>query len=1200
MKNLFFIFLISSFTYSTFATEPRKLSSIVIDTLYESKGALVIEYEVFRPFDHISLCVQSSWDQSSKSVKPVLLSGNTGKNNTSVPISLNIGQKNQFNVFLEGQQFLSLNDTLIYESSACSYGIFEKQTDHTVKQYRTQYSEKEKSLIGNQKRNMIYVDTLGRIVDTTGILVASKFSDPKIISHVKRSIDPLTIGIYEIIEMPSQNLDTINEPSRATSNYTFSISGNVRTELSSDWSTYIPETMVFLLFRNSSNPNSFYHPVSAYPSLILGTHVAKTDVSGNFSFDFSVNADLASLNINQAIILVARYNEYAYLSIAGDVLYYPAYDVPVFFENSNSTISFNPTNSSGISITDKQITVNNIVMGASLGMFWYSGKLASQLGYNLQSVTVYETNSSSYSGQFNCGLLFTQYINISSNKSISSYNLLGTPAHEFGHYLHYMMWGLANFTFSSEKTCESFAMFYSYAARHFSHKNGFGLTTPPDVNTNLALIRSEVNNFDLAPFSSPKFNGTFSYPDYAPWSSYLWELFDGHPSFQAVKSDNDDIAYPFRVIQSWNSVQNLFKTIDDFPSAFKNGLSVEEKASIDGIYNFTLGKGSNGMRSHIFNSYSVNAVSNNLIVDFTYSPYGMDTYLGNNIINNPTEFRLYRQRYTNCPWELIANIPYNSANTNYTQIISFTNASDYNYKMTVNNIAGESAYPATRNYHSNSGTCPTPNISGNYTVCTPENYNLNGLLANWSVTSGFQITTATTNVSTVTVKPTTLEGQTGTLTAKVNGVSYTKSIQACTITISGNNTNTGYVCAPVVYTLSGGLTGNWSAPVGFKITSSSSNVNSVTVEPIDFHGYYGAIKAMVNGAEATKNMYSCGISNYRYYIDNNCNGCGVCAGVCPLGAISYDYGSNKYVIDRNLCNGCMMCNIACPKKAVKLEAPDIPDGLVYIDIYSCVSCGACETECPLGAIYYDPGINVFVIDPDLCDGCLQCVNTCPVEAIRPVPTKSGSNEDENRFSMTAKSVNAEEYMEDEICCLKSAISTEACSECPGKAAQALACKGNENGVCPLATKSSSTCSGCTGEYAQPTVCKGNENGCPLAAKSSNESAVCPKQSSVMPLTPQVLDENSINFTVKYIVYPNPVTSSLHFRYESDNLNAIQTVTKGEVILINAQGRMSLRQVIQNFYDEFEVNVSALTEGTYVVCVIYDGKIVYAQNVIVQR
>jgi ferredoxin len=47
----------------------------------------------------------------------------------------------------------------------------------------------------------------------------------------------------------------------------------------------------------------------------------------------------------------------------------------------------------------------------------------------------------------------------------------------------------------------------------------------------------------------------------------------------------------------------------------------------------------------------------------------------------------------------------------------------------------------------------------------------------------------------------------------------------------------------------------------------------------------------------------------------------------------------------------------------------------------CISCGACEPECPEEAI--SEGDEKFVIDAAKCTDCGTCVEVCPVEAISP-------------------------------------------------------------------------------------------------------------------------------------------------------------------------------------------------------------------------
>ena len=47
----------------------------------------------------------------------------------------------------------------------------------------------------------------------------------------------------------------------------------------------------------------------------------------------------------------------------------------------------------------------------------------------------------------------------------------------------------------------------------------------------------------------------------------------------------------------------------------------------------------------------------------------------------------------------------------------------------------------------------------------------------------------------------------------------------------------------------------------------------------------------------------------------------------------------------------------------------------------CISCGACENECPVSAI--SQGDERFQIDPEVCIDCGACEAACPVEAIKP-------------------------------------------------------------------------------------------------------------------------------------------------------------------------------------------------------------------------
>ena len=63
----------------------------------------------------------------------------------------------------------------------------------------------------------------------------------------------------------------------------------------------------------------------------------------------------------------------------------------------------------------------------------------------------------------------------------------------------------------------------------------------------------------------------------------------------------------------------------------------------------------------------------------------------------------------------------------------------------------------------------------------------------------------------------------------------------------------------------------------------------------------------------------------------------------------------------------------------------------------CISCGACEPECPNEAI--SEGETIYIIDPDKCTECVgsyetqQCVDICPVDCCIPDPENQQTQEE---------------------------------------------------------------------------------------------------------------------------------------------------------------------------------------------------------------
>ena len=52
--------------------------------------------------------------------------------------------------------------------------------------------------------------------------------------------------------------------------------------------------------------------------------------------------------------------------------------------------------------------------------------------------------------------------------------------------------------------------------------------------------------------------------------------------------------------------------------------------------------------------------------------------------------------------------------------------------------------------------------------------------------------------------------------------------------------------------------------------------------------------------------------------------------------------------------------------------------MAYVINDECISCGACESECPLGAIAEGDG--KYEINADECISCGACASVCPVSA----------------------------------------------------------------------------------------------------------------------------------------------------------------------------------------------------------------------------
>ncbi|NIR86289.1 4Fe-4S dicluster domain-containing protein [Candidatus Bathyarchaeota archaeon] len=111
------------------------------------------------------------------------------------------------------------------------------------------------------------------------------------------------------------------------------------------------------------------------------------------------------------------------------------------------------------------------------------------------------------------------------------------------------------------------------------------------------------------------------------------------------------------------------------------------------------------------------------------------------------------------------------------------------------------------------------------------------------------------------------------------------------------------------------------------------------------------------------------------------------------------------ILKRNLCNGCGICAEVCPKGSVDLKPAVIENGrlsrvpTVDIDAKTCILCGVCAVLCPLGALeawVNDEKTAMFVqneavpqmvktieVAQEMCESdCgIECEKSCPREAI---------------------------------------------------------------------------------------------------------------------------------------------------------------------------------------------------------------------------
>jgi len=119
-------------------------------------------------------------------------------------------------------------------------------------------------------------------------------------------------------------------------------------------------------------------------------------------------------------------------------------------------------------------------------------------------------------------------------------------------------------------------------------------------------------------------------------------------------------------------------------------------------------------------------------------------------------------------------------------------------------------------------------------------------------------------------------------------------------------------------------------------------------------------------------------------------------------------------LDKNLCNGCGLCAEICPREAIKVLPAKITEGrlakkpTIDFDVNSCNLCGECAVLCPLNALRMEIDgkevstlvkneafpvlLKEITVATEKCDPIcnLRCQEECPTEAIK-VSTKKLEN-----------------------------------------------------------------------------------------------------------------------------------------------------------------------------------------------------------------
>jgi len=260
-----------------------------------------------------------------------------------------------------------------------------------------------------------------------------------------------------------------------------------------------------------------------------------------------------------------------------------------------------------------------------------------------------------------------------------------TVAHEYGHYVNYLMWDedsdrLEQLPDMETELVEGWAQFYSFATRNWA--NNLYNDLLEDGTDNM-----EEGPFNNTPYSDNAYNNEL--PNVPRIASYMWNVYDS-PNlgvFHATKysgSDNDDIGSdPMRVFTIMENLGENDQTFTDFHADFLNGLSQDEQNSINDIKDFTDAPNIYKMRAAFTKNLTAQLQSSS--VDFSWDNQSYDS--SDDYQNGSTAYHKLYLENENGLQTLSGQISY--SNESYT----FTPSSDAEsgtYEIRTFNSAGKS------------------------------------------------------------------------------------------------------------------------------------------------------------------------------------------------------------------------------------------------------------------------------------------------------------------------------------------------------------------------------------------------------------------------------------------------------------------------------------------------------------------------------